>query len=103
MEATELAVMAVGVVTAAATGAGTAVGEGAGAAVTELVRARLAGTERGRAALEGLDADGDTAAQSEAQDLLREDIEADPELRRRLKLHLSVISWFGVGGSESRC
>lgn len=92
MEASELAVMAVGVVVAAATGAATAVGEGAGAAVTELVRARLAGTERGRTALEELDASRSPAARSDAQDVLRDEIEADPELRRQMEIHLSAPS-----------
>jgi hypothetical protein len=92
MEASALAVMAVGVVIAATTGAATAVGEEAGIALTELVRARLAGTERGRAALEGLDASGDSAAQFDAQNVLRDEIEADPELRRQLEMHLSAPS-----------
>ncbi|UQT54640.1 hypothetical protein M4V62_05740 [Streptomyces durmitorensis] len=91
MESTELAVLAVGVVTAAAAGAATAVGEGAGAAVAELVRARLAGTERGRVALAGLDGEGEGgAAEAEARTVLRQEIDADPELGRRLALHLDA-------------
>ncbi|MEU8953321.1 hypothetical protein AB0C93_03350 [Streptomyces sp. NPDC048518] len=91
MESTELAMLAVGVVSAVATGAATGVGEGAGAAVTELVRSRLGRTERGRAALEGIDGDGTSAsAQSQAQTVLREEIEADPALGRQLALHLNA-------------
>lgn len=81
--------MAVGVVTAVATGAASGVGEGAGVAVTELVRARLAGTERGRAALAGLDdAGAGDSARAAAQAVLREEIEGDPELERQLAFHL---------------
>jgi hypothetical protein len=90
VEATELAVIAVGAVTAVAAGAAGSIGEGAGTAVAELVRARLAGSERGRAALQGLDTDPEnTAARSEARDALREEIEADPELQRQLVTELT--------------
>lgn len=92
MEASELAGMAVGVAVAIATGAATAVGEGAGTAVAELVRTRFAGTERGRAALEGLDTGASPSAQADARNLLRDEIEADPELRRRLEIHLPSSS-----------
>ncbi|MEU1145135.1 hypothetical protein ACFYO9_07280 [Streptomyces sp. NPDC005863] len=91
MESTELAMLAVGVVSAVATGVATGVGEGAGAAVTELVRSRLARTERGRAALEGIDGDGTSeSAQSQARDVLCGEIEADPALGRQLALHLDA-------------
>ncbi|MEU5687257.1 hypothetical protein DEJ48_03820 [Streptomyces venezuelae] len=95
MESSELAMLAVGVATAVANGASTGVGEGAGAAVTDLVRSRLARTERGRAALEGIDGGGaGGSARSEsrarAQAVLREEIDADPELGRQLALHLNA-------------
>ncbi|MET7358608.1 hypothetical protein ABZS76_09175 [Streptomyces sp. NPDC005562] len=91
MESTELAMLAAGVFSAVATGAATGAGEGAGAAVTELVRARLARTERGRAALAGIDGDGTSeSAQSQVRDVLREEIEADPSLGRQLALHLNA-------------
>lgn len=90
MDTGELAGLAVGVVAAVAAGAATGVGEGAGTAVVEVVRARLASTERGQRALEGLDADANAApARSEAAGVLREEIEADAELRNRLEQHLS--------------
>ncbi|MFF4695155.1 hypothetical protein [Streptomyces chattanoogensis] len=93
MEAAELSAKAVEVLTAVATGAATRFGEGAGTAVSDLVRARLGGTDRGRAALERLDADGGVpAAQSEADAVLREELETDPELRRQLAVHLSAPS-----------
>ncbi|MYY84096.1 MULTISPECIES: hypothetical protein [unclassified Streptomyces] len=93
MESTELAMLAVGVVTAVATGAATGVGEGAGAAVTELVRSRLGRTERGRAALAGIDGD----AQAQARAVLREEIEADPEFGRQLALYLSAPTTYNRG------
>ncbi|WP_326754309.1 hypothetical protein OIE73_23580 [Streptomyces hirsutus] len=107
MDAGELAGLAVGVVAAVATGAATGVGEGAGAAVTEVVRARLTSTERGQRALEGLDADANAApARSEAAGVLREEVEADPELRNRLEHHLSGITAHSsvviTGGRVSR-
>ncbi|MFC5219628.1 hypothetical protein [Streptomyces coerulescens] len=49
METSELAAMAVAVMTATATGA--AGGQSAGTAAAEVLRTRLASTERGRAAL----------------------------------------------------
>ncbi|MFJ9752344.1 hypothetical protein [Streptomyces chartreusis] len=51
METSELAAMAVAVMTATATGAAGAVGQSAGTAAAEVLRTRLASTERGRAAL----------------------------------------------------
>lgn len=90
--------MTVGVVAATVTGAATGVGEGAGTAVVEMVRARLATSERGRAALEHLDADAtDPAARAETRDTLVEEIEADPELRRRLTVHLSAPTTHTTG------
>lgn len=107
MDAGELAGLAVGVVAAVATGAATGVGEGAGTAVAEVVRGRLVSTERGQRALEGLDADPNTAsARSEARGVLREEIEADPELRNRLEQHLSGVAAHSsvviTGGRVSR-
>ncbi|WP_086562596.1 hypothetical protein [Streptomyces africanus] len=107
MEASELAVRAVGVVVAAATGAATAVGERAGTAVSDLVRTRLSGTGQGRTALEGLDAQPDSdIARSAAEGVLREEIEADPQLRQRLEIHLSAPAHFThsvvfTGGRQS--
>ncbi|WP_158801218.1 hypothetical protein [Streptomyces sp. NRRL S-37] len=107
MDAGELAGLAVGVVAAVATGAATGVGEGAGTAVADVVRARLSSTERGQRALEGLDADPNAAsARSAARGVLREEIEADPELQNRLEQHLSGIvahsSVVITGGRVSR-
>ncbi|MFE5792240.1 hypothetical protein ACFQ8C_06605 [Streptomyces sp. NPDC056503] len=85
--------MAVGVVSAVSLGAANAVGDAVGTAVTEVVRDRLTGTERGRGALEALDADpGSTAARSEVREVLREEIEADSEWGRQLasRLHTTV-------------
>ncbi|MFJ2773824.1 hypothetical protein [Streptomyces sp. NPDC087300] len=95
MEATELAERAVGALTAVVTGAAGGVGQEVGAAVSELVRARLGGTERGRGALAGLDSDAESAtARSEAQAVLREEIEADQELRRELTSRLDVSTTY---------
>jgi hypothetical protein len=56
-----------------------------------VVRARLASTERGRQALDGLDADVDASvARPEAADVLREEIEADSALRHYLEQHLTT-------------
>ncbi|MGA4837494.1 hypothetical protein [Streptomyces sp. G45] len=91
METSELAAMAVAVMTATATGAATAAGQGAGAAVAEALHARLASTERGRAALDTLNrAPEDPAAQDAARSVVQEEIEADPELRQRLRLELTA-------------
>ncbi|MFF3640882.1 hypothetical protein [Streptomyces sp. NPDC002564] len=93
MEAAELAAVAVGLVAATVTGAATGAGESVGAAVTEAVRARLGASERGRAALDRLDADpAAPAAREEAQGVLAEEIEADPEWRRRLVVQVSAPS-----------
>ncbi|MEU6996091.1 hypothetical protein ABZ953_36250 [Streptomyces sp. NPDC046465] len=95
MEAADLAARAVEVFIAVAAGAASGVGQGAGTAVGELVRSRLAGTERGRAALARLDADqGSPVVRAEAETVLSEEIEADPELRRQLAVHLSAPSTF---------
>ncbi|MEV7283477.1 hypothetical protein AB0O01_02720 [Streptomyces sp. NPDC093252] len=85
----ELATIAVGVLAAAVTGAATGVGEQAGAAVAQVVRERLGASERGRAALTGLDAGpDDPAAREEAEAVLREEVTSDPGLARTLALHL---------------
>ncbi|MEV8626223.1 hypothetical protein [Streptomyces sp. NPDC051079] len=90
MEPAELAVAAVSVVVATATGAATGLGEGLGAAAADLVRSRLRATDRGRAALERLDEDpAAPGAREEAQEVLREEIEADPEWRDRLQVQLT--------------
>ncbi|MFE9096639.1 hypothetical protein [Streptomyces sp. NPDC007264] len=91
METSELATMAVAVMTATATGAATAVGQSAGTAVADALHARLASTERGRAALDTLNqAPEDPAAQDTARSVVQEEIEADPELRRQLQLQLTA-------------
>ncbi|MFE4177572.1 hypothetical protein ACFRR7_36985 [Streptomyces sp. NPDC056909] len=91
METSELATMAVAVMTATATGVATAVGQSAGTAVADALHTRLALTERGRAALDTLNqAPGDPAAQAAARSVVREEIEADPELRRQLQLQLTA-------------
>ncbi|MER5747088.1 hypothetical protein ABT097_27940 [Streptomyces sp. NPDC002225] len=91
MGAGELAAAAVGVVAAAITGAATRVGEQAGVAVTQVVRDRLGASDRGRAALTGLDETGASPeAQAGASAILTEEIEADPQLRHALALHLSA-------------
>ncbi|MGV9963004.1 hypothetical protein ACWDU3_03650 [Streptomyces olivaceus] len=91
METSELAARAVAVMTATATGAAGAVGQSAGAAVAEALRTRLASTERGRAALDTLDhAPEQPAAQDPARSMVQEEIEADPELRQQLQLHLTA-------------
>jgi hypothetical protein len=83
--------MAVAVMTATATGAATAVGQSAGTAVAAALHARLASTERGRAALDTLNqAPEDPAAQDTARSVVQEEIEADPELRRQLQLQLTA-------------
>ncbi|MFJ7961485.1 hypothetical protein ACIQ62_34840 [Streptomyces sp. NPDC096319] len=93
MEAAELAVAAVGVVVATATGAATGLGEGMGAAAAELVRTRLGATDRGRAALERLDeAPAAPGVREEAQEVVREEIEADQEWRDRLQVQLTSRS-----------
>ncbi len=91
METSELAARAVAVMTATVTGAACAVGQGAGAAVTDALRARLASTERGRAALDTLNhAPEDPDAQDSARSVVQEEIEANPELRRQLQLRLTA-------------
>ncbi|WP_223831095.1 hypothetical protein [Streptomyces venezuelae] len=91
METSELATMAVAVLTATATGAATAVGQSAGTAVADALHTRLASTERGRAALDTLrQAPEDPAAQDTARSVVQEEIEADPELRRQLQLQLTA-------------
>ncbi|GAA3192488.1 MULTISPECIES: hypothetical protein [Streptomyces] len=87
MESSELAAMAVAVLT----GAASAVGQSAGAAVADSVRARLASTERGRTALDGLHrAPEDPDARDSARSAIQEEIEADPGLRRQLQAHLTA-------------
>ncbi|MFJ7265496.1 hypothetical protein ACIQV3_02300 [Streptomyces sp. NPDC099050] len=98
MDSTELAVAAVAVVVATVTGAATGVGEGVGAAVAEMVRGRLQTSERGRVALERLDAaPGAVAVQEETQDVLSGEIHRDPELKRQLSVHLLQSSMHGSG------
>ncbi|MEV5972278.1 hypothetical protein [Streptomyces sp. NPDC051921] len=81
------------VVIATATGAATGLGEGMGAVVAEAVRSRLRTTDRGRVALERLDDDpAAPGVREEAQDVLREEIEADPEWRDRLQVQLTSRS-----------
>ncbi|MFF0752964.1 hypothetical protein [Streptomyces sp. NPDC004267] len=91
MDASELALTAVGRLVAAVVGAaGGAIGESGGDAVAEIVRSRLRTTPRGEAALRALEEDsGNTGARDEAQGVLREAIDTDPELRRQLSVHLS--------------
>ncbi|MGY3061479.1 hypothetical protein ACVWZD_005777 [Streptomyces sp. TE3672] len=91
METSELAAMAVAVMTATATGAATTVGQSAGTAVADALHARLASTERGRTALNTLNqAPEDPAAQDTARSVVQEEIEADPELQRQLQLQLTA-------------
>ncbi|MFF5474736.1 hypothetical protein [Streptomyces achromogenes] len=98
METSELAALAVTVMTATATGAAGAVGQGAGTAVAEVLRARLVSTERGRAALDTLSrAPEDRAVQDAARSVVREEIEADPELRRRLLSQLTAPGTSATG------
>ncbi|MEE1746084.1 hypothetical protein [Streptomyces sp. JV184] len=91
MDASELAVRAVGcLVTSVIGAAGEAIGQNGGDAVADLVRNRLSGNPQGEAALRALEADsGNVGARDEAQNVLREEIESDPELRHQLLLHLS--------------
>ncbi|MFI8423613.1 hypothetical protein [Streptomyces sp. NPDC085479] len=89
----ELAALVVGALTATVTGVATGLGEGAGIVVADSVRARLAGTERGRTALERLEADpADPGVREEAVTVVREEIEADPEWARRLQVHIQASS-----------
>ncbi|MEU3662505.1 hypothetical protein AB0E77_22580 [Streptomyces sp. NPDC032940] len=91
METTDLATTAVAILTATATGAAGAVGQNAGTAAIEALRARVGSTERGRAALETLrDAPEDPAAREAARSVVQEEIEADPELRHRLHVHMTA-------------
>ncbi|MBL1110143.1 hypothetical protein JK361_37230 [Streptomyces sp. 5-8] len=103
MGAGELAAAAVGVVAAAITGAATRVGEQAGAAITQVVRDRLGASDRGRAALTGLDESGASPeAQAGATAILAEEIEADPRLRHALALHLAPHVAGGVTIDRNR-
>ncbi|MFE7278336.1 hypothetical protein [Streptomyces sp. NPDC057623] len=91
METSELAAMAVTVMTVTATGAAGSVGQSAGTAVADALRARLVSTERGRAALDTLtQAPDDPSAQDSARSVVQEEIEADPELRCQLQSHLTA-------------
>ncbi|MFE6280972.1 hypothetical protein [Streptomyces sp. NPDC057877] len=98
METSELAAMAVAMMTATATGAAGGVGQSAGTAVAEALRTRLVSTERGRAALDTLhQAPEDPAAQETARSVVQEEIEADPELRHQLRLRLTAPSTHTTG------
>ncbi|MFB7339098.1 hypothetical protein [Streptomyces hydrogenans] len=84
---TDLAALAVGVLTGAATG----FGQETVAAVVRMVRERLAGTPRGQAALDGVEAaPGDEGARREAETVLREALRADQRLQQALATHLNV-------------
>ncbi|MEU2657267.1 hypothetical protein ABZ615_18315 [Streptomyces sp. NPDC007325] len=84
---TELAALAVGVLTGAATG----LGQETVAAVVRMVRESLAATPRGQAALAGVDAaPGDDGARREAEAVLREALRADHGLQQTLATHLNV-------------
>ncbi|MFJ6426116.1 hypothetical protein [Streptomyces hydrogenans] len=84
---TDLAAVAVGVLTGAATG----FGQETVAAVVRLVRERLAATPRGQAALAEVDAaPGDEGARREAEAVLREALRADHGFQQTLAIHLNM-------------
>ncbi|MFD3416469.1 hypothetical protein [Streptomyces decoyicus] len=91
MEAAEsLASAAVQILTGMATGAATSAGTGLGQAVGELVRSRLGGSEQGRVALAGVDADpADPGATQRLEAALREALLADPEFTTSLEAALA--------------
>ncbi|MEI5100993.1 hypothetical protein RB200_23635 [Streptomyces sp. PmtG] len=98
MQTDDLASVAVGVLAAVVTGTATGVGEQAGAAVVQVVRERLGTSQRGRLALAGLDADGtDAAARREAEEVLREEVAADPRLGHTLTYHLNAPTTQATG------
>lgn len=88
MESSELAATVVrSFLATLATGTATAAVDSGSAALSTLVRTRMAVSPRGRAALTALEADADdAAAQAEAQAVLTEEIDADPELRHQLTM-----------------
>ncbi|WP_406221062.1 hypothetical protein [Streptomyces decoyicus] len=85
-----MASAAVQILTGMATGAATSAGTGLGQAVGELVRSRLGGSERGRVALAGVDADpADPGAAQRLEAALRDVLLADPEFTTNLKAALA--------------
>ncbi|MGY3333905.1 hypothetical protein ACVW0K_007371 [Streptomyces filamentosus] len=84
---TDLAALAVGLLTGAVTG----FTQETAAVVVRLVRERLAATPRGQAALAGVEvAPGDEGARREAERVLREELGADPGFRQTLAARLDV-------------
>lgn len=84
---TELAALAIALLT----GAVTSIGQEAAGTAVRLVRERLAATPRGQAALTGLEAaPGDEDARREAERVLQEELGADPAFRQVLATRLNV-------------
>lgn len=91
---TDLASMAVAVLTGTATG----FGQHAAAEIARMAGERLWASPRGQAALAGLDAGPEAVeARREAEAVLREEIEADPGLRNALSLHLNASATQATG------
>ncbi|MFE7509989.1 hypothetical protein ACFU8I_01980 [Streptomyces sp. NPDC057540] len=84
---TDLAVVAVGLLT----GAVTSFGQETASTVVQLVRERLVATPQGQAALAGVEAaPGDDGARREAERVLRTELGADPGFRETLAARLNV-------------
>ncbi|MEV8455714.1 hypothetical protein AB0467_13790 [Streptomyces sp. NPDC052095] len=84
---TELAALAIGLLT----GAVTSFGQETATGVVRLVRERLAATPQGQAALAGVAAaPGDDGARQEAERVLREELRADPGFQQTLAARLNV-------------
>ncbi|MFF0751888.1 hypothetical protein [Streptomyces sp. NPDC004267] len=83
----DLAALAIGLLT----GAATSLGQEAVGAVARLVRERLAATPQGQAALAGVEAaPSDEGARQEAERVLREELGADPAFQQILAARLNV-------------
>ncbi|MGY3847428.1 hypothetical protein ACWV2X_19640 [Streptomyces hydrogenans] len=84
---TNLAALAIGLLTGAVTG----FGQETATVVVRLVRERLAATPQGQAALAGVEAaPGDADARREAERVLRSELGADPGFRQTLAARLNV-------------
>ncbi|MFJ6940563.1 hypothetical protein [Streptomyces sp. NPDC101132] len=92
MDSSELAAAAVTSLLAALAGASaTALVDRGSTTVAALVRSGLGRSRRGQAALSALEADpGDTAARTEAEGALAEEITTDPDLHSRLTMLLDT-------------
>ncbi|MFF9785159.1 hypothetical protein [Streptomyces nigrescens] len=80
------------IITQMASGTAAAAGTGMGEAISAMVRDRLAGTDRGSAALRAVeDQPGDRAAVDELRALLQAEVDADPGFAERIAATLAAL------------